>query len=156
MHKICFTISLFHASTYFEHHVLIVRRSILYYTASAQNLFTISSFQASTCFEHYVLIVRRSKLYYTASGIITPSLCIITPIRCDDAQTLFSIRLFQACTCFEHYVLIVRRSILYYAAPAQNLFYSKFISCLYMFRAPCAYRQEGKNCIIQHLVSSHL
>ena len=27
---------------------------------------------------------------------------------------------------------------------AQNLFYSKFISCLYMFRAPCADRQEVK------------
>jgi len=25
---------------------------------------------------------------------------------------------------------------------AQNLFYSEFISCLYMFRAPCAHRQE--------------
>ena len=34
MHKICFTISLFHASACFEHHVLIVRRSKLYYTAS--------------------------------------------------------------------------------------------------------------------------
>ena len=34
MHKICFTISLFHASTCFEHYVLIVRRSKLYYTAS--------------------------------------------------------------------------------------------------------------------------
>ena len=30
----CFTISLFHASTCFEHHVLIVRRSKLHYTAS--------------------------------------------------------------------------------------------------------------------------
>ena len=30
----CFTISLFHTSTCFEHHVLIIRRSILYYTAS--------------------------------------------------------------------------------------------------------------------------
>ena len=30
----CFTISLFHASTCFEHHVLIIRRSKLYYTAS--------------------------------------------------------------------------------------------------------------------------
>ena len=39
---------------------------------------------------------------------------------------------------------------------AQNLFYNKFISCLYMFRAPCAHRQEIKNYIIQHLVSSHL
>ena len=27
---------------------------------------------------------------------------------------------------------------------AQNLFYSKFISCLYMFRAPCAHRQDVK------------
>ena len=34
MHKICFIISSFHASTCFEHHVLIVRRSKLYYTAS--------------------------------------------------------------------------------------------------------------------------
>ena len=29
-----FTISLFHASTCFEHHVFIIRRSKLYYTAS--------------------------------------------------------------------------------------------------------------------------
>ena len=27
---------------------------------------------------------------------------------------------------------------------AQNLFYNKFISCLYMFRAPCSHRQEVK------------
>ena len=27
---------------------------------------------------------------------------------------------------------------------AQNLFHNKFISCLYMFRAPCAHRQEVK------------
>ena len=27
---------------------------------------------------------------------------------------------------------------------AQTLFYNKFISCLYMFRAPCAHRQEVK------------
>ena len=39
---------------------------------------------------------------------------------------------------------------------AQNLFYNKCISCLYMFRAPCAHRQEVKNCIIQPLVSLHL
>jgi len=38
----------------------------------------------------------------------------------------------------------------------QNLFYNKFISCLYMFPAPCAHRQEVKNCIIQPLVSSQL
>ena len=34
MHKISFTMSLFHACTCFEHHVLIIRRSKLYYTAS--------------------------------------------------------------------------------------------------------------------------
>ena len=27
---------------------------------------------------------------------------------------------------------------------AQNLFYNKFISCVYMFRAPCTHRQEAK------------
>jgi len=27
---------------------------------------------------------------------------------------------------------------------AQNLFYNKFISCLYMFRTPCDHRQEVK------------
>jgi len=36
------------------------------------------------------------------------------------------------------------------------LFYNKFISGLYMFRAPYAHRQEVKHCIIQPLVSSHL
>jgi len=30
----CFTISLFHAFTCFEHHVLIIRRSKFYYTAA--------------------------------------------------------------------------------------------------------------------------
>ena len=66
----CFTISLFHASTCFEHCVLIIRRSKLHYTASgiiipigviinqldAQNVcFTICLFRASTCFEHMCL-----------------------------------------------------------------------------------------------------
>ena len=34
MHKILFKISLFYASTCFEHYVLIIMRSELYYTAS--------------------------------------------------------------------------------------------------------------------------
>ena len=34
MHKICFTISLFHASTCFKYYLLVVRKSKLYYTAS--------------------------------------------------------------------------------------------------------------------------
>jgi len=36
------------------------------------------------------------------------------------------------------------------------LFYNKFIIRLYMFRALCASLSGGQNCIIQHLVSSHL
>jgi len=36
---------------------------------------------------------------------------------------------------------------------AQNLFYNKFISCVYMFPAQCAHDQEVRNCIIQPLVS---
>jgi len=51
--KFCFTISLFHASTCFEHHVLITRRSKLYYTALG-------------------IITPTGVLYYTAPGIITP------------------------------------------------------------------------------------
>ena len=38
MHKFFFTISLFHAPTCFEHHVLIVRRSKLYYTCTASDI----------------------------------------------------------------------------------------------------------------------
>ena len=38
----------------------------------------------------------------------------------------------------------------------QNLFYNKFISFLYMFRAPRAHRQEANNFIMQPLVSSRL
>jgi len=36
---------------------------------------------------------------------------------------------------------------------AQNLFYNKFISCLYMFRGPCAHRQEVK--IVLHNIWYH-
>ena len=36
---------------------------------------------------------------------------------------------------------------------AQNLFYNKFISCLYIFRAPCAHRQEVK--IVLHSIWYH-
>ena len=35
---------------------------------------------------------------------------------------------------------------------AQNLFYNNLISCLYMFRTPCAHCQEVKNSIIQPLI----
>jgi len=54
MHKMFFTISLFHASTCFEQHVLIIRRSKLRYTASG------------------IITPIGVMMRYTASGIITP------------------------------------------------------------------------------------
>ena len=107
-----------------------------------------------------------------------------------DAQIFcFTLSLFHASTCFEHHVLIVRRSELYYTASDIIKPIGVMIPDLYMFRAPCAHRQEvrivlysiwyhhtyrcddtrslhvsstmcsssgGQNCILQHLVSSHL
>ena len=36
------------------------------------------------------------------------------------------------------FILVINR------LDAKNVFYNKFILCLYMFRAPCAHRQEVK------------
>ena len=47
----------------------------------------------------------------------------------------FSCFVFNSITIF---ILVINQ------LDAQNLFYNKFISCLYMFRAPCAHRQEVK------------
>ena len=47
------------------------------------------------------------------------------------------------------FILVVNQLV------AQNLFYNKFISCLYVFRAPYAHRQEVEIVrTIQSLVSS--
>ena len=75
-----FIMSLFQVSTCFEHHVLIIRMSKLYYTVSGiitpiGGLPVHRLREFISClymFRAHVLIVRRSKLYYTASGIITP------------------------------------------------------------------------------------
>ena len=107
----------------------------MYYTASAQNLF----------YNKFI-----SRLYmFRAPRAHRQEVknCIIQHLH----KICFTISLFQASTCFEHHVIIIRKSKLYYTASAQNLFYNKFISSLYMFRAPCAHRQEVKNCIIQHM-----
>ena len=48
---------------------------------------------------------------------------------------------------FIQYILVINQ------LDAQNLFYNKFISCLYMFRAPCAHRQEVK--IILYILWHH-
>ena len=41
-------------------------------------------------------------------------------------------------SCSFFFILVINQ------LDAQNLFYNKFISFLYMFRAPCAHRQENK------------
>jgi len=49
--------------------------------------------------------------------------------------------LFQTCTGYFDVLLTVNFSIFILVInqlDAQNLFFSKFISCLYVFRAPCA------------------
>ena len=86
-----------------------------------------------------MLIIRRSKLYYTASGIVThvggrpvhrlrEDLCTgRPPTECEDARCCI----------------------------IQFLFCNKFIVCLSMFRALLCSSSGFKNCIIQHLVSSH-
>ena len=131
--------------------------------------FTISLFHASTCFEHHVLIVRRSKLYYRVSGIITPvggrpgsalNLCTgphsfdifgwdksIERVSIKRTALEHSYWLFDRGDDFFCVFLTVHLSIFILAInqlDAQNLFYNKFISCLYMFRGPCAHRQEVK------------
>jgi len=72
----CFTISLFHASTCFEH---------MCSSSGGQNSITqplvsshLQSVMIISClymFRAHVLIIRRSKLHYTASGIIKPTEC---------------------------------------------------------------------------------
>ena len=50
-------------------------------------------------------------------------------------------------TCDSSFILVINQP------DAQNLFYNKFISYLYMFRAPCAHRQEVK--IVLHSLWYH-
>jgi uncharacterized membrane protein len=61
--NVCFTVSLFHASTCFEHHVLIIRRSELHYTASG-----ISS-SIAKCYYFYVLLTVRLSIILAINQI---------------------------------------------------------------------------------------
>ena len=61
--------------------------------------------------------------------------------------TIKGTRHVRICDTFFYVLLTVLLSIFILVInqlDAQNLFYSKFISCLYMFRAPCAHRREIK------------
>ena len=62
-------------------------------------------------------------------------------------QIIATIGTFEATRHFFGVLLTVHLSIFILVVnqhDAQNLFYNKFISCLYMFRAPCAHHQEVK------------
>jgi hypothetical protein len=46
--------------------------------------------------------------------------------------------------CYEDFFILVFFILVINQPDAQTLFYNTFISRLYMFRAPCAHRQEVK------------
>jgi len=105
-----------------------------------------------------------------------PSKTVLGQLRNANQQTRtfqinVLIQLFVSSTCFEHPVFVIRKTIctgkflsstsLYLLAINQLnakkiLFYNKFIIYLYMFQALLCLSSGGQNCIIQHLVSSHL
>ena len=103
--KSSFIISLLNASTCFEHYVLIIRRSKLYYTAPGivtpvlYNKFIICLYMFRTlCAHHQEVKIVLFSIWYRHT------------CKC------YIISLLYASTCFEHYVLIIRRSKLYYSA----------------------------------------
>jgi len=120
--KFCFTISLFHASTCFEHYVLIIRGSKLHYTASGIIGFVVPD-GCITLIQFYpgVLVAVYLLCLFCITNIdvsLTAHLCIfISVINQLDAQNFcFTISLLYASTCFEHCVLIIRSSKLHYTA----------------------------------------
>jgi len=70
---------------------------------------------------------------------MSPKICIFN-LSCDK-HGLLSVRFFYVLLTMHLSIFILVINQL----DAQNLFYDKFISCLYMFRAPCAHRQEVRN-----------
>jgi len=62
--KICFTISLFHAYTCFQHHVLIIRRPKLYYTASG--VITPNLMHKNLFYNKFI------SYFYTFRGVMIP------------------------------------------------------------------------------------
>ena len=79
-HNFCFTIILFHASTCFEHHVLIIKRSKLHYTASGVITHT------GGC------LVHRCKIC-ASSGLITEIYIVrCRSVKCQNFSTRFGVR----------------------------------------------------------------
>ena len=142
------------SSTCFEHYVLIIRRSNLYYTASGIiTLKKVLYMFRALCAHHqevkFVLYsiwyhhtetspLHASSTMYSSSGRQN---CII--------QHLVSSHWNKSSTCFEHYVLIIRRSKLYYTASG---IVTLKTSPLHVSSIMCS-SSGGQNGIIQHLVS---
>ena len=88
-------------------------------------------------FVHRDYVPRCDKL--TPRGAISSSRAAECSSVEDNCLALAHSDRYEACEILVSIFILVINQI-----DAQNLFYSKFISCLYMFRAPCAHRQEVK------------
>ena len=116
MHKICFTISFISCLYMFRAHVLIIRRSILHYTASGMILF-----HASTCFEH-MCSSSGGQNYNTqplAWFYFMPLHVSSTCAHHQEVKITIHSLWYDFISClymFRAHVLIIRRSKLYYTA----------------------------------------
>jgi len=173
------------SSTCFEHHVLVIRRSELYCTASG--IVTLKQFLylfRALCAHHQEVRIVLYSVWYRHTGTsplhVSSTMCWSSVGQNCITQHLVSSQWNKSCTCFEHYVLIIRKSELY--CTASGIVTLKQV--LYMFRALCALHHEvrivlysvwyrhtetsplhvssticsssgGQNCIVQRLVSSH-
>ena len=140
--KFRFTVSLFHASTCFEH---------MCWSSGVQNCITqplvSSHLYVTLCFTYFymfrahVLIIRRSQLHYTASGIITAI-----------GDPLVHMPLHVSSTFAHHQEVTIALYSLWYHHTYRWPSRSHASTC---FEHICS-SSRGQNCITQPLVSSHL
>ena len=93
-------------------------------------------------FRAHVLIIRRSELHYTASGVITPI------GKFGRILNMFSYYRKSKETAVNLFIRFI-----YFIWCTKFLFYNKFISCLYMFRAHVLIIRRSK---LHYTVTSHL
>jgi len=145
MHKICFTVSLIHASTCFEHICSssggqnCITQSLVLANLMHKICFTVSLIHASTCFEHVC----------SSSG---GQNCITQPLVLANLmhKICFTKSFISCLYMFRTHMLIIRRSKLHYTASgisqldAQNLFHEKFYFMPLHVSSTCAHQQEVK------------
>ena len=113
----------------------------------------ITKFPPSSC-KYLFLSFKHSQyshliaLRLTSRPLITQSTALITKLQANGLLSSLCPDVNEICNFFFFDVLLtVHLSIFFLVInqiDAQNLFYNKFISCLYMFRAQCGHRQEVK------------